>query len=346
VAAASARTEPRFGLHRIVASGAFGTVHEAAMELPGGSRPVALRVVHPEQHEQRGALGPALIAEFFGDLAETLACAHEHRDGDGRPLLLVHRDIKPSNLMLARDGSAKLLDFGVARAEDRIQAKTKTGHLRGTSFYMSPEQVAGELELDARWDLFALGSVLFEAITDHRLMKPGNVIQVLRQVSTFEPSAAIAEVEDRCPELAPIVARCLQPDRDRRYGSARGLAEALSRHRVPRGRARLAAGLQALFADETPRETRGGDTRLGMVHTVRSVVLAAPRQADAAEPAAPELPRWIWPAALAGTLALAAVVAAVVRALGSRLSEAWRGSPGPRRWSRGCGRGSPCAASA
>jgi serine/threonine protein kinase len=121
--------------------------------------------------DEGGELVPATKVLHLGLMAaDALVHAHEFISRDGTPLQLVHRDLKPQNLMVNFRGQVKILDFGIAKAKDRRMAeRTQEGQTKGTVFYMSPEQLAGE-ELDARSDLYSMGTILFEMLLGDRLL--------------------------------------------------------------------------------------------------------------------------------------------------------------------------------
>ena len=103
---------------------------------------------------ERGPLSPSETMSIVGQTALALQAAHERG--------VIHRDVKPGNLMITPDGRVKVTDFGIARATDEVPL-TQTGTVLGTSYYLAPEQAAGE-EVDARCDLYSLGVVTYQAL--------------------------------------------------------------------------------------------------------------------------------------------------------------------------------------
>src|SRR5690606_34084301 len=97
------------------------------------------------------------------NIAAGLHYAHDKRGFDGAPLGIVHRDVTPHNIYLTRDGSVKLVDFGIAKANGR-KTETALGTLKGKLAYMSPEQCVGET-IDRRSDIYSLGIILYELTT-------------------------------------------------------------------------------------------------------------------------------------------------------------------------------------
>ncbi|WDT79866.1 MAG: serine/threonine-protein kinase [Candidatus Manganitrophus sp.] len=111
------------------------------------------------------SIGDALL--IVSKICSALDYAHRKKDLNGNDLHLVHRDISPQNILVSYEGEVKLVDFGIAKAAMGGQ-ETKTGVLKGKLAYMSPEQAWGK-PVDGRTDLFALGIVLYEAVTGERL---------------------------------------------------------------------------------------------------------------------------------------------------------------------------------
>src|SRR5215472_13552333 len=128
-------------------------------------------------------LPPQIVAYVGARVASALDYAHRRATTpDGKFLKLVHRDISPQNIMVTRGGMVKLTDFGVARASVQTH-RTRTGQVRGKAAYMAPEQVrAGEL--DGRTDVFALGLVLYEALTGTRVFQRKTDIMSMRAILT------------------------------------------------------------------------------------------------------------------------------------------------------------------
>ncbi len=169
------------------------------------------------------AIPPVLAAHIGAEVAHGLAYAHRLTDG-GQPLNLVHRDVTPHNILLSFEGTVKLTDFGIARANNSV---TAPGVLKGKYAYMSPEQARGE-QVDSRTDLFALGVVLWEMLTGGRLFEGDSDLAILRAVQRSE-IAPPARLNPDVPEaLDAAVMRALQRDAGRRYQSATELARDLA----------------------------------------------------------------------------------------------------------------------
>lgn len=150
---------------------------------------------------------------------EALSYAHSAKDNQGRNLEIVHRDISPPNIMLSFNGDVKLTDFGVSKASIKIH-QTISGALKGKLLYMSPEQAKGDKNIDNRSDLFSVGVLLFELITQKKLFLDSSEMEVLKKVqngSIIKPSKIMDDIDT---ELERILLKALKKDRDLRYQSA------------------------------------------------------------------------------------------------------------------------------
>jgi len=153
------------------------------------------------------------VIGLIADVAEALGYAHSKG--------VVHRDIKPANLMLLDSGEIKVTDFGIARAT--ASSKTKTGVVKGTPFYMSPEQIRG-VKVDGRSDIFSLGVVLYELLTGTQPFKGDDLTSLIFQITSEEPEP-IANVNPKVPKaVAQIISKALVKDREKRYQTAEQMA--------------------------------------------------------------------------------------------------------------------------
>jgi serine/threonine protein kinase/WD40 repeat protein len=164
------------------------------------------------------------------DISRGLAAAHERG--------IVHRDLKPENVFLTRDGRVKVLDFGLAKLHETLVSDgadresptatngTSPGVLLGTIGYMSPEQVKGETP-DARTDVFALGTLLYELVTGRKAFSGSTAPEVLASILRDEPPALESQVHGVPASLEAAVRRCLGKRPSDRFSSARGVEAAL-----------------------------------------------------------------------------------------------------------------------
>ncbi len=162
------------------------------------------------------------------DMLAGLDAAHELKDDNDNPLGIVHRDISPQNVLVGVDGSARLSDFGVARATSKLST-TRTGQLKGKLAYMAPEQARGTRDIDRRADIFAAGVVLWEVLACRRLFKGDGEADTLNKVLN-EPIPPVRSAAPMVPAaLEAVVARALERDRAKRYATAAEFADALER---------------------------------------------------------------------------------------------------------------------
>ena len=203
-------------------------------------------------------LPPEHVAYVGSEVAMALQAAHDSRDGSGKAIDLVHRDVSPSNVICAYNGEVKLCDFGIAKTTVS-SVKTKTGIIKGKVKYMSPEQALGR-RLDHRSDIFSLGSVMYELLTDRAPFTASNELELIHKVrdARFTPIRRLRpDVPD---DLASIVERALARQRSARFGSADEMAAALKAWLLAfapgYGRSTLGRFLRGIFEREIDRELR------------------------------------------------------------------------------------------
>jgi serine/threonine-protein kinase len=174
----------------------------------------------------RGNLPVDAVLEWVAQAAEGLHAAHEARSESGEMLGLVHRDVSPENVLVGLDGSARMGDFGIAYARERIQAPTAFGRMKGKLAYMSPEQSRGEV-LDRRSDVFSLGIVAWEALVGEPLFDSKTTTEVISRIR----DGVIVPPHEKRPEVpeaaSNAVMKALSRDRDQRFDTALALADAL-----------------------------------------------------------------------------------------------------------------------
>lgn len=187
----------------------------------------------------RGPLGPDDAVDLALQVARGLAAAHAKG--------IVHRDLKPENLWITDQGQAKILDFGLAKRTQasgpdeptrKLVSDTQGSSLVGTACYMSPEQIRGE-QLDGRSDLFALGAVLWEALSGHKAFGRPLVAGILSAILSEDPGDLAQPPYEAPRGLARLIRRCLEKLPSARFASSQDLIEALEGlTREPDARAR------------------------------------------------------------------------------------------------------------
>ena len=162
--------------------------------------------------------------EHAVDIGIELAQALDYAHAQG----LVHRDIKPDNIIIARDGRAKIMDFGIARIGGTGAGAdlTQAGQILGTPSFMAPEQFRSS-RVDGRADLFSLGSTLYFVFTGEKPFKGSSVVEVAHAITTAEPRPPSVAKAHLPPGIDVILKKCLEKNPEDRYQRARELADAL-----------------------------------------------------------------------------------------------------------------------
>jgi eukaryotic-like serine/threonine-protein kinase len=211
-----------------------------------------LREVMRRCEDRRLTISPDVAARICADAAEGLHAAHELRGKNGQLLGLVHRDVTPHNLFITYEGYTKVVDFGIAKVADRL-SETRAGTLKGKLAYMSPEQVRGQDDVDRTTDVFALGVVLWELTTGHRLFRMDTDLDTLEKVQACvvpPPSTVSAGYPI---ELESVVMKALAKKKADRFPTAREFSRALNlylqRRAVLIGPEEVSAFVRELFVD-------------------------------------------------------------------------------------------------
>jgi serine/threonine-protein kinase len=190
--------------------------------------------------EQNGTLLPSgILLRIVADACGGLHAAHELRGLDGSLLGVVHRDVSPQNILVSTRGEAKLIDFGVAKARDRVAGDTNAGVLKGKVCYMAPEQALGR-EVDRRADVWAVGALLYHLLTGRPPYEGANPLATLHLLTSGSPPPPLpANVPD---PIALVVLHALAHARDARPATAAEMQAAIER-------AMVAANVPTTIAD-------------------------------------------------------------------------------------------------
>ena len=206
-----------------------------------------------------------LSLRVISQVCSALEYAHRKKDERGQPMEIVHRDVSPQNILIAFEGNVKLADFGIAKAATKA-SKTERGALRGKLLYMSPEQAWGRT-IDHRSDVFSLGLVLYEMVSEHKPFagadSEATILELVRKCVITPPR----QVNSRVPEaLDRVIMKALARNPEERYQDAgqmqRGI-EKILRERPPVTTRDLARFLELLY----DREEREGSEAASAVES-------------------------------------------------------------------------------
>jgi serine/threonine-protein kinase len=190
---------------------------------------------------------PEVVAWMGAQVANALHYAHELSDDGGKALQIVHRDVNPANIFLTSEGVPKLIDFGLAKARDRI-ASTAIGVVKGKLAYLAPEQAHGKTA-DRRSDVFALGITLWELSLDRRLFLEETDVQTVRRVREADVPDPRTIEESYPPQLADTLMRALAKDPKERWQTAAELRDGLEAFVKGKQPVVSAADVRALLAE-------------------------------------------------------------------------------------------------
>ena len=164
-------------------------------------------------------------ARVVRDTALGLHYAHHFTDPAGQPMAVVHRDVSPKNVMINWTGQVKVIDFGIAKARGRLN-RTQIGVVKGTSGYMSPEQVKNE-PLDGRTDLFAAAVMLHEMLAGERLFTAPTDAGMMLKIVDGEVAPPSTNNPYVSPQLSDVVMKALSKKREHRFSTGREFARAI-----------------------------------------------------------------------------------------------------------------------
>jgi len=197
------------------------TVHDVGEDPETGLVYIAMEYIEGQDLQKRMQSKPPLglseIARIVAEIADALDYAHS--------MGVVHRDVKPANILLAPNGSPKVMDFGVARMES--SNLTVEGQFIGTPNFMSPEQVLGKT-VDGRSDIFSLGVLLFTLLTGKRPF-PGSTMHEVTLKIVQEAPPVPSTIHPGLPTaFNPIILKCLEKDPEKRFQRASDLSRLLA----------------------------------------------------------------------------------------------------------------------
>jgi serine/threonine protein kinase len=202
----------------IYEAGSIGGEYFIAMELVAGP---TLRDLY-RKCTSVGAMPFTIVLTLLSQVCDALAYAHAHRDENGKPVGLVHRDVSPSNIVISKTGTVKLIDFGVAKS---TSTHTQTGIIKGKLGYIAPEYLKGTL--DHRADLWAVGVIAWELLTNKRLFAADDDLAMMNNILKQPIDPPSIHNPDVPPDLDAIVMTALHRDPAERWQNAGAMRNAL-----------------------------------------------------------------------------------------------------------------------
>jgi eukaryotic-like serine/threonine-protein kinase len=175
---------------------------------------------------QAGHAFPAhILLRIAADACAGLHAAHELRDDVGGLLNVIHRDVSPQNILITTAGVTKVIDFGIAKAMDRMAEETKTGLLKGKAQYTAPEQVRRGGVVDRRIDLWAIGTILYHYLSGRLPYEGKSDLETLKALTIGKPPPPLPGFVP--PQIAQVVMGALTPSPDARFQTALDMQRAI-----------------------------------------------------------------------------------------------------------------------
>jgi serine/threonine-protein kinase len=314
-----------------------------------GTYYIAMEYVHGEAIadvlkraiQRKGGMPVAFKCRVIADAAAGLDAAHHARSPSGRKLALIHRDVSPQNVLVGFNGSVKIIDFGVAKAANKF-SHTSAGQIKGKHAYMSPEQARGE-PLDHRSDVFGLGTVFYEILTNTRLFKRDSEMATLKAVVSAKVTPPSEVVTGIPKALDAVVLKALARNRDERYATAGDMQLAIEdflfKQQLPGTTAHLAAFMKELYAEELEEEFSSEPTIIAFDPRTMGRTKAVPAPVAPPAPAPQPLGEDVAPTALVPAVKPAAPAPAKVAGIIPKAPKVEKGGvdPAQKKNSRGKG---------
>jgi serine/threonine-protein kinase len=260
---------------------------------------------------------PAVAAAIVSGVLRGLHAAHEATDEDGEPLDIVHRDVSPQNVLVGADGTARVVDFGIAKATGRAAGVTREGQVKGKFAYMAPEQITN-VGVSRQSDVFAASIVFWELLTGQRLFQAESEPALLAAVLSAPIPAPSTLAAQLGPDLDRIVLRGLAREISVRYSSGREMALDIEAHTTVASGSHVGPWVEGLASDELARRAARvaeieSESRSARVSA--ATILANPREGLEGATEAPRVAVAVERRKRASVLAL--VVAAMLVSVGA-----------------------------